>query len=152
MFGSPKMFCKFHAHKGHQEVFKDTCGHFQCVSVPWTREFVRQKKFSNQHLSGKKFSASCLDLQRCFVSFMPTKVLRRSQRTLVGNSNMFLCLLTCKFVPQKKFSNQNLSGKSSLSHVWIFKDVLPVSCIKRSSGGLIRHFWALSICYCALDM
>ena len=52
MFGSPKMFCKFHAHKGPQKASKDTCGHFQCVSVPWTCESVPQKKFSNQHLSG----------------------------------------------------------------------------------------------------
>ena len=111
MFGSPKMFCQFHAHKGPKKVSKDTCGHFQCVFVPWTCEFVPQKKFSNQHLSGKKFSTSCLNLHRCFASSMPTKGPKKVSN---DTSGQFQCVSepwTCQFVPQKKFSNQNLSGQ-----------------------------------------
>ena len=52
------MFCQFYAHKGAQKVSKDICGHFQCVFVPWTGELDPQRKFFNQHLLGKKFSAS----------------------------------------------------------------------------------------------
>ena len=58
MIGFPRMFCLFDANKGSQEVSKDTYGHFQYVSVPWTCEFDPQKKFSNQSFGGKKFSAS----------------------------------------------------------------------------------------------
>ena len=102
LFGSLMMFCPFHAHKGPHAVSKDTSGHFQCVFVPWTCEFVPQKKISNQNLLGKKFSASCLGLQRCFASFMPTKVLRRSQRTLVGTFNVVLCLGHVNFSHRKR--------------------------------------------------
>ena len=141
MIGSPKMFCQFHVHKGPLEVSKDTCGHFHCVSVPWTCEFVPQKKFSNQNLSGKKFSASCLGLQGYFASFMPTKVLRRSQRTLVGTFNVFLCLGHVNLSHRKSSPTKTCQEKSSLPLVWISKDVLPVSCPRRSSGGLKRLLW-----------
>ena len=124
MFGSPRMFCQFHAHKGPQEVSKDTCGHFQCVSVPWTCEFVPQKKFSNQNLSGKKFSASSLDLQGYFVSFMPTKVRRRSQRTLVGTFNVILWLGHVNLSHRKSSPTNTCQEKSSLPHVWISKEIL----------------------------
>ena len=132
MIGSPRMFCQSHAHKGPQEVSKDTCGHVQCVSKPWTCEFVQQKEFSNQHLSGKKFSASCLDLQRCLASFMPKKVLRRSQRTLVGTFNVFLCLGHVNLSQRKSSTTKTCQEKSYLPHVWISKDVLPVPCPQRS--------------------
>ena len=132
MFGSPKMFCQFHAHIGPKKVSKDTCGHFQCVSMPWTCEFVPQKKFSNQHLSGKMFSASCLDLQRCFASSMPTKVLKRSQRTLEDTFNVFLCLGHVNLSHRKSSPTKTCQVKSSPPHVWISKDVLPVSCPQRS--------------------
>ena len=132
MFGSPKMFCQCHAHKGPKKVSKDTCEHFQCVSVPWTCEFVPQKKFSNQNLSGNKFSASCLGLQRCFASSMPTKVLRRSQRTLVGNSNMFLCIGHVNLSHRKSSPTNASQVKRVPPHVWISKNVLPVPCPQRS--------------------
>ena len=151
----PKKFSNQHLSsgglKGHLWALKDTSGHFQYVSVPWTCEFVPHKKFSNQHLSGKNFSASCLDLQRCFASSMPTKVLKRSQRTLVGTFNVFLCLghVNC---PTKKFSNQNLSVKklsaSCLDLQRCFASSMPTKVLK----GLKGHLWALSICFCALDM
>ena len=132
MFGSQRLFCKFHAHKCPQEVSKDTCGHFQCVSVPWTCEFVQQNKFSNQNLSGKKFSTSCLDLQRRFASSMPTNVLKRTQRTLVGTFNVFLCLGHVNLSHRKSSPTKTCQVKSSPPHVWISKDVLPVPCPQRS--------------------
>ena len=58
MIGSPRMFCQFDAHKGPQEVSRDTCGHLQYVCVPWTYEIDQQKMFSNQTVAGKKFSAA----------------------------------------------------------------------------------------------
>ena len=111
MFGSQKMFCQYHTHKGPQEVSKDFCGHFQCISVPWTCEFVPQKKFSNQHMSGKKFSASCLSLQGCFASFMPTKVCRRSQSTLVGSFNVCLCIGYVNLSHRKSFPTNTCQEK-----------------------------------------
>ena len=140
MFVSPKMFCQYFAHKGRQEFSKDSCGHFPCVSVPWTCEFVPQKKFSNQHLSGKKFSASCLGLQGCFASCMPKKVLRRSQRTLVGTFNVILCLWHA-IGPTKKFSNQHLSGKK-FSASWLglqdcFVSFMPTKVLRRSQRTLV---------------
>ena len=54
MIGSPKMFCLLYAHKGPQEVSKDTHGHLQYVCVPWTCEYDPQKKFSNETWEQKK--------------------------------------------------------------------------------------------------
>ena len=48
MIGFPTMFCHFDSHKGPQEVSKDTHGHLQYVSVPWTCNFDQQKKLSKQ--------------------------------------------------------------------------------------------------------
>ena len=152
MIGSPRMFCQFDAHKGPQEVSKDTCGHFQYVSVPCFCEFDPQNKFSNHPLTGKKFYVSWLVFQGCFASWMPTKVFRRSQKTLVGSFNMFLCLGFVKLTPRKSSPTNPWQEKSSLPHVWFSKDVLPVWCPQRSSGGLKRHLWTLPICLCAFDM
>ena len=152
MIGFPSLFCPFNAHEGLQRVFQVACVHFQYVSVLWTCGFDPQKKFSNQHLLGKKFSVSCLDLQRCFDSFMPPKVLRRSQRTLVGTFNVFLCLGLVNLSHRKSSPTKTCQDKSSLPHVWISKDILPVSCPQRSPGGLKGHLWALTMCYRPLDM
>ena len=109
----PDMFCQFYAHKGPKKVSTETCGHFQYVFVPWTCEFVPQKKFSNQHLSGKMFSASLIAFQTCFVSLIPTKVLKRSQQTLVGTSNVLLCLGHVNLSHRKK-SPTNIGQKKFL--------------------------------------
>ena len=58
MIGFPWMFCQSDAHKGPQEVSKDTRGHFQYVSVPSKCEFDPQNKFSNPSMAEKKFCAS----------------------------------------------------------------------------------------------
>ena len=98
------------------------------------------------------FSASCLGLQRCFASIMPTKVLKRSQRTHVGTSNMFLCPGHVNLSHTKSSPTNTCEEKSSLSDVWVSKDILTVSCPQRSSEGLKGHMWAFSTCFCALDM
>ena len=139
MFGSPKMFCQCPAHKGPQEVSKDSCGTFNIFLCLGYVNLSHRKSSptktcqeNNQNLSGKKFSASCLDLQRCFVSFMPTMVLRRSQRTLVGTFNVFLCLGHVNLSHRKSSPTKTSQLNSSPPHVWISKDVLPVPCPQRS--------------------
>ena len=83
---------------------------------------------------------------------MPTKVLRRSQSTLVGTFNVFLCLGHLNLTHKKSSPIKFCQEKSSLHHVWVSKDILPVSCPQQSSGGLKGVLWALPTCFCALDM
>ena len=97
-------------------------------------------------------SVSWLILQGCFASLMPTKVLRKSQKTLVGTYYIFLCLGHVNLTNRKSSPTKPRQQKSSLSHDWFSKDVLPVWCPQRSSGGLKRHLWAPAICLCALDI
>ena len=151
MIGFPRTCCQFDNHKGPQEVSKVTCGHFQYVSVPRTCEFDPQKKFSNQTYERKKFSASWLVFQGCFASLKPTEVFRRSQKTLGGTSNMFLCLGHVNLTHRTSSPTKPKKEQSSLCHDWFFNDVLPVWYPQRSSQGLKRHLWTLLICLCALD-
>ena len=112
--------------------------------MPWTCEYVSQKKFSNQHLSGKKFSASCLDLQGCFVSFMPTKVLQRFQRTFVGTFNVFLSLGHVILSHRKSSPSNTCQGKkfsaSCLGLQGCFASFMPTNVLRRFQRTLVGTF------------
>ena len=152
MFGSPKMFCQFHAQKVLRRSQRTLVGTFNVFLCLGHVNLSHRKSSPSNTCHEKRFSASCLDLQGCFASFMPKKVHRRTQRTFVGTFNMFLSLGHVNLSHRKSSTTKTCQEKRSLPHDWISKDDLSVSCPQRSSGGLKGHLWALSMCFCALDL
>ena len=168
------MFCQFYAHEVPQEVSKDTCSHFQCVFVPWTCEFVQVLRRSQSKLLGtfnvflclghvnlshrkssptntcqeKSFLCLMFGSPKMFCKFHDHKVLRRSQRTLVGTFNVFLSLGHVNLSHRKSSPTKTCQEKSSLPHDWISKDVCKFHAHKgpqEVSKDTCGHFHCVSV-------